>query len=177
MRITIIILTLLSLLSCKKQTNIKEINLTKIIGIWKLELKKDSVNIISAKLNLLTNNTFEYTGKYESKNSLFSQGKWKIVSDTLFINTENINKCYFLWNGISTQCENFDESKTENGIVVKQRIIEPTTIENCLPKSRSIYYSNFTNEKFLIRNDFLIYVPKKYDCSKYISGIKMIIEK
>ena len=177
MRIIIVILTILLLSSCNKPNKIIDLHRKKIIGIWKLDLKKDSLNIITAKLNLLENNTFKYSGKYESEIALFSEGKWKIVSDTLFLNTENINKCYYLWNGISTQCENFDNSKTENGIVVKQNIVEHTTIKNCLPKSRNIYYSKFTDEKFLIKNDLLIYVPKKYDCSKYIPGIKMIIEK
>ena len=177
MRITILILTFLLLSSCNKHNEITDINPKNITGVWKLDLKKDSLNIIAAKLNLLENNTFKYSGKYESKIALFSQGKWKIAADTLFLNTENINKCYYLWNGISTQCQNFDESKIENGIVVKQHIVEPTTIENCLPKSRNVYYSKFIDEKFLIKNDLLIYIPKRYDCSKYIPGIKMIIEK
>ncbi|PQA92730.1 hypothetical protein [Chryseobacterium piscicola] len=177
MRITISILTFLILSSCNKQSKIIEVNSNKVVGIWKLDLKNDSLSFITAKLNLLENNTFKYSGKYQSKISLFSLGKWKIVSDTLYLKTENINKCYYLWNGISTQCENFDNSKTENGIVVKQHFVEPTTIKNCLPKSRKVYYSKFTDEKFLVKNDLLIYVPKKYDCSKYIPGIKIIIEK
>ena len=177
MRITISILTFLLVSSCNKQSKIIEINSNKVLGIWKLNLKKDSLNIITANLHLLENKTFKYSGKYESKISLFSQGKWKIVSDTLFLNTENISKCYYLWNGISTQCENFDQSNIENGIVVKQYFEDPTTIKNCIPKDNNVFYSKFTDEKFLIKNDLLIYVPKKYDCSKYIPGIKMIIEK
>ena len=149
-----------------------------LLGDWKFELtKNDSIKLFSTKLELNKNKTFEYYGTNEFKDSIFSHGNWKINNDTIILNSKNIDECFYLWNGISYDCKNFENSNSDNNIVIKQHYEYQTTNKNCQPKSSKIFFAKIENEKILIKNDSLTYIPKKYDCSKYIDGIKMQISK
>jgi len=141
-----LILLLITFFSCKKREELKINTNEKFIQEW------ESVKtIIPHKDYLLikSNQTFEFHGGactsfYESF------GKWKVVNDTLILNSNKSKKCQYV-NGFG---DNFEVPKEDE-------IFEPkTTITNCKPKNEDSYV-NFINDKFFIKNDSLIYVTKK----------------
>ncbi len=168
----------LSFSSCKEHKS-TEMNLPeKFLGTWRLELTADdSLNLISSKLFLNTNKTFKYAGINEFNDSIFSNGNWKVVNDTIFFNSSNSKECFHLRNGISYNCENFSESNHDKNIEIKPVVESNTTLKDCIPNNEKIFYAEITDEKILFRNDSLIYVPKKHDCSQYFPDIKLSIYK
>lgn len=142
-----ILLTLLILsFSCKKTEPKNEI--IKFVRIW-----YDTVQGMpfKSKLNIKTNNTFEYLSQSCESGSK-SNGKWKIENDTIILNSIKPKKCLFQY-PFGVLCIPFNQPLPENN----------KTIKDCEPSGRNASYEIFENEKFYIRNDTLIHANKRND--------------
>ena len=141
----IILFLIITFFSCKKKEEVKMNINEKFIREW------ESVKtIIPHKDYLLikSDQTFEFHGGactsfYESF------GKWKVVNDTLILNSNKSKKCQYV-NGFG---DNFEAPKKDEIFETK------TTINNCNPENENCYV-NFINDKFYIKNDTLKYVTK-----------------
>ena len=178
MRQILTILIILSFIGCKKQEPMESKLPEKYLGLWQLTISKnDTLILSSAQLILNKNNTYEYFAEDEAKFEVFSHGSFKIINDTIILNSQNPKECYYIYSGISYDCKNFDKKNYENNIVVKPYFEMPTTVKNCKPNGIKKMYGKFDNEKLLIKNNEIIYLTKEFDCSKYISGMKLKITK
>jgi hypothetical protein len=133
-----ILLLFLGLSSCEK----KEIQENKFIGTWyDTEYVVPNLTIIKIK----TDSTFSCTSGACAWQG-FSYGKWKMIGDSLELNSVKIDTCY----DVSTfiDCHFFDKNS------------EPImTIPGCKPDTPGSYIF-FDKEKFYIKNDSLVYKLK-----------------
>ena len=138
MKIKISILVLfLGLISCKK----KEIPENKFIGTWyDTEYIVPSLSIIKIKAD----STFSCTSGACTWQG-FSQGKWKIVGDSIELNSTRSDTCYRTLPFF--HCDPFEKGK------------DSLTISNCNPKEGADFLI-FVKERFHIKNDSLIYKLK-----------------
>lgn len=122
----------------------------KIVGKWNVE--RD----VYAKGSLILN-TYQ-TFQFSEENHLsetYSTGNWKIKNDTLLLNSKKPNDCLYI-NFFSPYCE-------DKYIVIKPHI--ETTVENCEPKNFGKFYTKFSNEKFVFKNDILTYINENKNCA------------
>ncbi|MEN2436604.1 hypothetical protein AAH994_14400 [Weeksellaceae bacterium A-14] len=122
----------------------------KIVNNW--NIKRDAY----AKGNLILNEnrTFQFTEKSHLSET-FSSGNWKIENDTIFLNSKMPKECLYV-NNFKPYCE-------DKYVVFKEKI--ETTIENCEPKNFTKFYTAFQNEKFIFKNDSLIYINPNKNCA------------
>jgi hypothetical protein len=168
---------ILSLIGCKNKNPVENKLPENFLGLWKLTISKNDTILLSyAQLTLNKNNTYEYYAKDENKFEVFSKGNYKLVSDTIVLNSRNSKECFYIHDGISYDCKNFEKNDEYND-VVKPHFEMQTTIKDCKPISFKNMYGKFDNEKIIIRSNNLVYITKDFDCSKYIPGIKLKITK
>jgi hypothetical protein len=107
---------------------------------------------INGNLTINSNNTFEYI-RFNSISNSISKGKWKIINDTLVLNSFEPKGCFFLENFV------LDPPKR---IVTNNNPNYKKTIKgkDCMPNSG---YVNFRNEKFYIEDSLLISKTSPYN--------------
>lgn len=131
--------------SCKKH-NDNDVSKNEFVKIWQSRM---SIIPHRAYLNIKPDSTFEYndSGCQWSSNSF---GTWKIINDTLVLNSISSKECQYV-NGFGN-----------NSRVAKfgEDYILETSIKDCKPDERNGEYVTFTNDKFYIKNDTLEYVTK-----------------
>ena len=149
------VLFLFLLLGCKKD---QRIDSKKIIGLWNIE--RDAYTKGTLRIN--ENQTFKFK-ETAHLSETFSEGIWKIKKDTLFLNSKPSTECLYL-NNFSPFCE-------DEFIVVKPYI--ETTIENCHPDNFTKYYTSFNQEKFIVKNDSLIYINENKNCENEQFGYRI----
>ncbi len=142
------------LTSCQKE-NIDEKN---IVNNW--NIKRDPYT--SGQLVLNENRTFHFAERTHLAEA-FSNGVWKIEDDTIYLNSKMTKECLYI-DKFKPYCE-------DKYIVTKEKI--ETTIENCEPKNYTRFYTIFQNEKFLFRNDSLIYVYPNKNCANLQSNYEI----
>lgn len=139
MKIKISILVLfLGLISCQK----KEIPENKFVGTWyDTEYLVPSLTIIKIK----TDSTFSCTSGACTWQG-FSQGKWKIVGDSIELNSIKSDNCYRILPFV--HCDPFEKRG------------DTLTISKCDPKGKADFLI-FEKERFYLKNDSLIYKLKR----------------
>ena len=112
----------------------------------------------NATLTLLNNNEFKYeeTGHITE---LYSEGIWNKKGDTLMINSLRPNKCLYVDDFSLNKEETFESMKT--------------TINNCFPEPHAIMFTEFSNEKFIIKIDSLIYLNLNKDYKQKYGNYKI----
>lgn len=95
---------------------------------------------IDGNLTINQNKTFEFN-RFTSISQSISKGNWKIINDTLILNSYNPKGCYFEEDFIITPPDTTKYYYKE-------------TIKNCKP---NMGYVNFKNEKFYIKDTLLLY--------------------
>ena len=143
----------IGLVSCKKA----EIPVSKFVGIW-----YDTEYVIPtlSKLKINADSNFSYTSGACTWRG-FSKGKWKMIGDSIELNSIKSDTCYRMFPFIN--CAPFDNGK--EGLV---------TIPNCTSKEKSNFLI-FSSEKFYIKNDSLILKIKSV--SKCPDNLKVIFAK
>ncbi|MBW8358170.1 MAG: hypothetical protein K0M63_00025, partial [Weeksellaceae bacterium] len=136
-------------LGCESKNGEEELA-KKTIGNWNVE--RDVYTKGSLVLN--TNKTFQFSEEGHLSET-HSNGTWNIKNDTLILNSLMPTECLYV-NNFSPYCE-------DKYIVTKEKI--ETTIENCEPKKIGKFYTKFSNEKFVIKKDTLIYVNENKNCA------------
>ena len=129
--------------SCKNHED-ESISKNEFIKEWQ---SRKSIVPHRAYLKIKPDNTFEYksSGCQWSSNSF---GTWKIIKDTLILNSIPSKECQYV-NGFGNNLQ----------IPKKGEDFErKTTISNCIPEEKNGLYVKFTNDKFYIKNDTLEYV-------------------
>ena len=138
-----IIILILIFTSCKKH-NDNDVSKNEFVKIWQ---SRKSIIPHKTYLNIKSDSTFEYkdSGCQWSSNSF---GTWKIIKDTLFLNSIPSKECQYV-NGFGNNCRvaKFGEDFTLE-----------TSIKDCKPDERNGDYTTFTNDKFYLKNDTLEYV-------------------
>lgn len=110
----------------------------------------------SSKLKIGVNKKFEYYSR-SCQGGTRSNGYWKIVNDTIILNSIKPKGCLFQY-PFGVVCDIYNEPE----------IVGNTTIKNCDPDGRKAIYEIFENEKFFIRNDTLIHLEKwNVACPQY----------
>ena len=130
-------------ISCKKH-NDNDISKNEFVKIWQ---SRKSIIPHRAYLNIKSDSTFEYknSGCQWSSNSF---GTWKIIKDTLILNSIPSKECQYV-NGFGNNLQ----------IPKKGEDFErKTTISNCIPEERNGLYIKFSNDKFYLKNDTLEYI-------------------
>lgn len=136
----------------------------------------DSTVISRALLVLQTDHHFAYNEKdLEIGTNLFSTGTWYIKQDTIILKTDPIEDCYYVKKSLSFQCDNLNNM--DPGIVIKPYSKPLTTVTDCVPETFATAYADLTDEKFVIKKDYLIYIKRENDCSKYFHDIKLSIKR
>lgn len=147
-----ILLLFFGLISCQK----KEISENKFVGVWyDTEYVVPSLTIIKIK----TDSTFTCTSGACTWQG-FSQGKWKIVGDSIELNSVKSDTCYRMLPFV--HCDPFE--------VIKDSL----TVFNCNPK-RHADFLIFEKERFYIKNDSLVYKIKR--SSKCPDSLKITFAK
>ncbi|KDN53717.1 hypothetical protein [Flavobacterium seoulense] len=95
---------------------------------------------LDSNLKINKDRTFEFE-RFNSISSSISKGEWKIINDTLVLNSFENKGCYFYENYVLEPL---------NKIINKNK--------NCQPNQG---YVNFKNEKFYIKDSILIYKSQK----------------
>lgn len=90
-----------------------------------------------------SNSTFEYI-RSNCVSSTVSKGKWKIINDTLILNSYHPKGCYFI--------EDFIQKPPTRKDSIRQNIITKN-IKDCIPNTGYVY---FRNEKFYLKDSLLI---------------------
>ncbi len=106
----------------------------RILGSSTLQIKKDF--------------TFNYKAAGCTWSSI-SKGNWKVLGDTIELNSTNVDTCYTILPFVICPKSGKYNNKTNL-----------TTIPNCTAESKTVYIE-FKNEKFYLRNDSLIYKLKE----------------
>lgn len=142
MRKLTILSVILTCISCKNFDQ-KAALKKQVIGDWKNKTT-------SEKFKILKNNQFYYQDNSEENLiSFYSIGTWKIENDTLFFTSKMPKECLHVHKfGGSCVDSNFSGD-----------FLIETTILDCTPKNAKKYFIKFTNEKFILRNDSLLYIP------------------
>lgn len=138
--LSLFILTLF--LSCTNKKDIIAME-SKFIHTW--ESKKAIIPHMD-NLTIKPDHTFEFYGGACMSN-YNSAGKWKVVNDTLILNSIPSKECQ----GLSGFGNNL-EDPTKKGFVRK------FTFKNCQPDESNGEYINFINDKFYIKSDTLEYI-------------------
>ena len=148
MRITITFLLFLTSIGCQKDRQSTSVskNLSRelVQGNWKNFVQ----NEIYSEIIIMKSGNFNYTNNSELLS--FSNGTWNVKRDTLYLNSVIPHECFFV-SKFGPICRNPN--------ILIEELIE-TTIENCEPSHENKYFIKFLNEKFIIRNDTLIHIPK-----------------
>ena len=135
----------------------------KFIGKW-----HDTEYIIPTEgfIEFKSDSTFYYRSDGCMWRSI-SKGSWKLYNDTIELNSGKIDTCYYTFPFV--KC-------VELGELVKRG----QTISDCAPEE-GIDFLEFTNERFYLRNDTLIYSNSKnlkcLDSSKIMFAKTMKIKK
>ena len=97
----------------------------------------------NATLSFNANHTFEYreTGHLSE---IYSKGIWKLIKDTLVLNSLQPNECLYLDDFSLTKGDTLDDMQT--------------TLKNCIPKPNSKFFTEFSNSKFIVTKDSLNYL-------------------
>lgn len=132
-------LVLISLISCKKTE--KPVN--KFIGSW-YDTEYIVPGISSIKINLDSSFSYRSAG---CNWRVISKGKWKIVRNSLELNSTSSDTCYRMFPFIF--CIPFGENNRKNIL----------TIPNCNPKE-DVSFAIFEKESFYIKKDSLFYKLK-----------------
>ena len=143
--------------SCKKK-EIDSIIQDKIIGNWKIknnEYDKEYLEINS-------DNTFYYKG-VGHLNESFAKGRWKVVNDSLVLNSITPKECLYVVN-FGTYCEHAN-------IVIEEKI--NTTFDDCEPQTISKLYKAFNDTRFILKKDTMFYVEVNKNCSNKLNKIKL----
>ena len=129
--------------SCQKH-NDNDASKNEFVKIWQ---SRKSIIPHRAYLNIKSDSTFEYkdSGCQWSSNSF---GTWKIINDTLILNSIPSKECQST-NGFGN---NFRTPTKDEEFKIE------TTIKDCKPDERNGEYVTFTNDKFYLKNDTLEYV-------------------
>ncbi|PIF59403.1 hypothetical protein NLG42_14835 [Flavobacterium plurextorum] len=148
------LLLFICLISCKKSESLP----SKFIGTW-----YDTEYIVPGKSSIKINadSTFDY-GSAGCDWRVFSRGKWKIVGDSIELNSAKIDTCYIAFP--FADCIFFDRQE-------KKPLL---TIPNCEPNELKSFCL-FTKEKFYLKNDSLIFKVKPE--SKCTDTLKIIFAK
>jgi hypothetical protein len=130
------LLLILYLISCKKA----EIPVNKFVRVW-----YDTQRIVPGKSSIKINK--DSTFRYENAGcdwNVISKGKWKIIGDSIELNSTSIDTCYKMFPFI--ECIRFGKYDRKDTL----------TILNCEPVSDKSF-AILNREKFYIKNDSLIY--------------------
>lgn len=147
-------LLFICLFSCKKPE--KPVN--KFVGTW-YDTEYVIPNLSVFKINI--DSTFSYTSGACTWQG-FSKGKWKMVGDSITLNSSNSDTCYALLPFID--CVRFEKPGKENAI----------TFPNCKVKGKADFLI-FSHEKFYIKNDSLIFKIKQ--SSKCPDTLKIVFAR
>ncbi|KQO28405.1 hypothetical protein ASF10_23020 [Flavobacterium sp. Leaf82] len=147
-------LILIFLISCKKS----EVRVNKFIGTW-----HDTEYIVPGKssIRINTDSSFYYKSRGCQGGSV-SNGKWKIIGDSIELNSTTSDSCYKMFPFIL--CIPFREN-------IKKDV---RTIPNCNPDNDT-FFAIFSKEVFYMKNDSLIYKLKKN--SKCPDTLKIVFAK
>ncbi|KAF2508278.1 hypothetical protein [Flavobacterium foetidum] len=132
----LIFLVLVGFISCKKT----ETPVNKFVGTW-----YDTEYIVPGRhvLKINKDSTFSYKGAGCDWRVL-SKGKWKLVGDSIELNSTSSDTCYRMFPYI--HCLKFGENRKKDTL----------TISNCNP-SLNADFLIFSKERFYIKRDSLIY--------------------
>lgn len=97
-------------------------------------------------LKIKPDHTFEFFGG-ACMDNYNSNGKWKVINDTLILNSVPSKDCQILV-GFGNNMED----------ISKKDYVRKLTIKDCTPNESDGAYINFINDKFYIKNDTLEYV-------------------
>ena len=152
--IIISVIFILFAFGCSKVENNKFETTESFIRDWKVVRYPYS----NATLTLLNNNEFKYeeTGHITE---LYSEGIWNKKGDTLMINSLRPNKCLYV-----------DDFSLNNEDTFEAMV---TTINNCLPEPNAKMFTEFSNEKFIIKKDSLIYLNLNKDYKQKYGNYKI----
>jgi hypothetical protein len=131
---------LIGMVACKKE---------KLVLPNKFERKWFSID---GHLKIDSTNKFEYVYNNSVSQSV-SNGTWKVVNDTLVLNSFAPKGCYFI--------ENFNIEPPKD---TSQIISNPITEKGCEP---NIGYVIFKNEKFYIKDTLLMSKYPTFDNGKF----------
>lgn len=127
------------LFDCSKSTDNKLKKDKEFVRDWKVVRYPYS----NATLTLLENNQFKYSESGHIT-QLYSEGLWSIKNDTLILNSLRPNDCLYIDDFSLNEKETFESLKT--------------TLKNCNPKPDSKFFTEFSNSKFIVKPDSLIYL-------------------
>jgi hypothetical protein len=96
-------------------------------------------------LKIKSDFTFRYNARGCDWHTI-SKGKWKVIGDTIELNSVGIDTCYNMFP--FAECLKFGEN-------INRKI--QTTIPNCSTESGKVY-TIFNKEKFYFKNDSLVYI-------------------
>ncbi|KOP37445.1 MULTISPECIES: hypothetical protein [unclassified Flavobacterium] len=141
-------------ISCKKHDNLPN----KFLGTW-----HDTEYIVPGKssIKINTDSTFYYRSA-GCDWRVFSKGKWRMIGDTIELNSTKIDTCYVAFP--FADCIFFERQD-------KKPLL---TIPNCEPDETKSFCL-FTKEKFYIKNDSLVYRFKA--SSKCLDTLKIVFAK
>ncbi|OMQ07975.1 hypothetical protein [[Flexibacter] sp. ATCC 35103] len=132
-------LLIICLISCRKS----EIPVSKFVGTW-----YDTEYIIPGESSIVIKK--DSTFYYKSAGCdwrVVSKGNWKIIGDSIELNSTTSDTCYKMFPFI--ECISFGENNRKDVL----------TIPNCDPSNNGSF-AIFLKEKFYIKNDSLIYKLK-----------------
>lgn len=115
-------------------------------GKWKVERYTDNIGY----LTILPNNKFTFYEKTSERESL-SEGNWTIKNNLLILNSVIPKTCLYV-RYFSCLCPE---------ILARMKMIPVTTKDNCKLKIQTKFFIEFMNEKFLIKENSLIYLNQK----------------
>ncbi|MFT3918250.1 hypothetical protein [Cloacibacterium sp.] len=149
----LLIISILFLFSCKNENN-------DFITEWKVKRFPYS----NGTLTLLKNHKFEYKESEHLSNS-FSNGLWNNINDTLILNSEKPNECYYI--------TDFSLNKKLKESKPGEINLPETTLKNCKPKIENKYFVEFLNSKFIIKKDSLIFLNLNKEYEKKYGNFKI----
>lgn len=134
------LLFILFLISCKKS----EVPVSKFVGIW-----YDTQYIVPGRSSIKINkdSSFNYNSAGCDWREV-SNGKWKIVGDSIELNSINSDTCYKMFPFV--ECIRFGKYDRRDSL----------TVLNCEPTNNASF-AIFNKERFYIKRDSLIYKLKR----------------
>jgi len=132
---------MISFFSCQKKIDNPN---KKFIKTW-----YDTEYIVPGRTTLEINSdcTFNYNAA-GCQWRCFSKGNWKVVGNTIELNSTTIDSCYNMFP--FAECIKFGTYNTKK---------IPTTVPNCSPKT-DIEFTIFSKEIFYLKSDSLVYKRK-----------------
>lgn len=153
MKFSIFIIIAFCLLSCEKKADER---FTKTWYDTEYKIPEKST------LKIKSDFTFRYNARGCDWHTI-SKGKWKVIGDTIELNSISIDTCYNVFP--FAECLKFGENNNR-----KIR----TTILNCNAESGKVY-TIFNKEKFYLKNDSLVYRQKAN--SNCTESLKIVFAK